>query len=67
MSKARKMAPTHTNIFVPTIETIGKAPAPKSIFARMLAWVVAKDQAYKAECHIENLSEETLKDVGLKR
>ena len=41
--------------------------SPKRLAARLLAWLVAKDQAYKERLHVQDLSEEILKDVGLHR
>lgn len=60
------MIATNTNIFAPVTAPF-KAPTPKNVFARVLAWVVAKDQAYRAERHMETLTDEALKDVGLSR
>jgi len=41
--------------------------SPKTWAAGLLAWVIAKDQAYKQRCHFRELSDEALKDVGLTR
>lgn len=39
----------------------------KGIASAALNWLVAKDQAYRNSCHMAELSDETLKDVGLTR
>jgi len=38
--------------------------SPKALALSFLAWLVAKDQAYKAARHVESLSPEMLKDTG---
>lgn len=48
----------------PAIATI---PAPQNVAARFLAWIVAKDQAYRDVCHVETLTDDQLRDVGLTR
>lgn len=39
----------------------------KSLLARLIAWLVEKDQAYRANHHVASLTDTQLKDVGLTR
>ena len=40
---------------------------PKVWAARLLNWLISKDQAYKDRLHVKSLSEAHLKDAGLLR
>lgn len=43
------------------------ATLPRLSLSAALAWLIAADRAYRARCHMRELSDASLRDVGLRR
>ncbi len=43
------------------------SPARGAFFARVLAWLIAADSAYRQRQHLRRLDDAALRDIGLTR
>lgn len=59
------MITTHTTFT--TTSALNIPPRPQNLAKRLLTWLIAKDQTFKADVHFKTLDDAILKDVGLLR
>lgn len=58
------MITTHTTFT--SLPALNITPRPQNLAKRLVAWLIAKDQAFKADAHFKTLDDAALKDVGLR-